>query len=121
MLLRDAHLELSSRGEPLSEAQVLGGWIPPPLAAAFASWRLMQLPAPTDYELELMDGRDAAAPAHHAAAGGATAFGQRLALAAANLTSGLRAVPLPGSGASDGAALVAWMQHVVSRLNEHGG
>jgi len=115
MVLRDTHQDIlgQSAAQPrMSSAQALREWLPggaaDALEAATASWQLMSIPPPTEYDLEMLDGEVELA----------TSFTLALDDAARNLLRRLRPlVPSESAGVADGPAAIAWLEHVVWKLN----
>ena len=83
--------------------------------------RLMQLPPPSQNDLEQLRRQQAAstdAEAGGATSGGQTAWAAKLSESARELTGGMSAGGwADGSGRADGAALASWMERIVGRLN----
>mmetsp|Transcript_27744 Transcript_27744/g.55829 ORF Transcript_27744/g.55829 Transcript_27744/m.55829 type:complete len:1287 (-) Transcript_27744:417-4277(-) len=111
MMLRDTfgHPELS---QTISNAQALREWLPggaaDALEAATASWQLTSIPPPTEYDLEMLEGKVELG----------TTFAVALQEAARNLITQLHPFVTPGStGVAEGSAIAAWLEHVVSKLN----
>ena len=120
MVLRD-----SVAGRQLSEQAAFERWLPGQggqlVDAAVSEKRLMQLPPPSQNDLEQLRRQQAAstdAEAGGATSGGQTAWAAKLSESARELTGGMRAGGwADGSGRADGAALASWMERIVGRLN----
>ena len=108
VLVRDAALRMRSNQSSLTEAAALERWIEDVgepaselLRAAYPQRQLVQMRAPSDVELELLE--DGAQPL------GASRFGAALQAVASELVAGLRPTQLPGNVADGMELVVRWL------------
>ena len=122
ILLRDAHLQLRTRGADLTVAQALRTWAgvpaddPAPRVTdgAFRTQSILQLAAPTERDVEVLGSADSGElPAPSAGQAPATSFGAALGRLASNLTTGVAPIAEVGGG-----GLATWMELVATWLNE---